>query len=202
MLSTLMPPSTSSRMSRPLASMSLRAARLAQRAVDEALAAEAGVDAHDQHQVDLVDHPLQHVQRRGRVEHQAGLAALGLDQLQRAVDVRAGVGVEADQVGAGLGRRPGQRIDRLHHQVHVDRHRCRVLAQRLADHRAEGQVGHVMVVHHVEVDPVGAGGDDVAHLLAQAGESRPTGWLGRCGRWRRMRTPEGIPEPRCLECAR
>ena len=42
--------------------------------------------------------------------------------------------------------------------------------ERRADHRAEGEVGHVMVVHHVEVDPVGAGGDHVAHLLAQAGE--------------------------------
>jgi hypothetical protein len=27
-----------------------------------------------------------------------------------------------------------------------------------------------MVVHHVEVDPVGAGGDDRAHLLAEARE--------------------------------
>ena len=42
--------------------------------------------------------------------------------------------------------------------------------ERLADHRAEGQVRHVMVVHHVEVDPVGAGGDHVGHLVAQARE--------------------------------
>ena len=68
-----------------------------------------------------------------------------------------------------------ERVDRLHHQVHVDRHLRavgvdRVLAQRRADHRAEGQVRHVMVVHHVEVDPVGAGGDDVAHLVAEARE--------------------------------
>ncbi|MNL87467.1 hypothetical protein D3C87_2166340 [compost metagenome] len=27
-----------------------------------------------------------------------------------------------------------------------------------------------MVVHHVKVDDVGAGGDDIAHFLAQAGE--------------------------------
>ena len=118
-----MPPSTSSRMSRPLASMSLRSALdLAQRRIDEALAAEARVDAHHQQQVDLVDHPLQAVDRRRRVEHQARLAAGVADQLQRAVDVRAGVGVEADPVGAGLGKRLRQRIDRLHHQVHVDRH--------------------------------------------------------------------------------
>jgi hypothetical protein len=31
--------------------------------------------------------------------------------------------MEADVVGAGVGERLGQRIDRLHHQVHVDRHR-------------------------------------------------------------------------------
>jgi hypothetical protein len=33
-----------------------------------------------------------------------------------------GVGVEADVVGAGLGKGGGQRVDRLDHQVHVDRH--------------------------------------------------------------------------------
>jgi hypothetical protein len=65
MLSGLMPPSTSRRMSRPLF-CSLDAARqldLAQRAVDEALAAKAGVHAHDEDEVDVVDHPVQHVQR-------------------------------------------------------------------------------------------------------------------------------------------
>jgi hypothetical protein len=87
----------------------------------------------------------------------------------------AGVGMEADQVGAGFGEGLGQRIHRLHHQVHVDRHLAAVgthgmLAQRLADHRAEGQVRHVVVVHHVEVDPVGAGVDDGAHVLAEARE--------------------------------
>jgi hypothetical protein len=43
--------------------------------LNEALPAEARVHAHDQHQVDLVDHPFQHVQRLGRVEGQPGLAA-------------------------------------------------------------------------------------------------------------------------------
>jgi hypothetical protein len=69
----------------------------------------------------------------------------------------------------------GDRIDRLDHQVDVDRHRLAVgpsgvRPDRLADHRPDGQVRHVMVVHHVEVDPVGAGGDDVPHLLAEPRE--------------------------------
>ena len=66
-------------------------------------------------------------------------------------------------------------VDRLDHEVHVDRHRAavgadRVLANRRADHRPDRQVGHVMVVHHVEVDPVGAAGDDIAHLVAESRE--------------------------------
>ena len=58
---------------------------LAQCRINEALPAEAGVDAHDQDQVDVVNHPVQHVHGRCRVEHQAGLAALGLDGLHAAV---------------------------------------------------------------------------------------------------------------------
>ena len=62
-------------------------------------------------------------------------------------------------------------VDRLHHQVHVDRH-LGVRLDRLAHQRPDGEVGHVMVVHHVEVDQVGAGGDHGAHLLAQPREVR------------------------------
>ena len=173
MLSILTPPSTCSAIGWPpawvQASIRARASRSSQGAGDEALAAEAGVHRHEQHQVDLVHHVVHQRQRRGRVEHQSGLAALLADQRQRAVHVAAGLRVEADVVGAGLGEHGHQLVHRLDHEVHVDGHR-HVRADRRTDHRADGQVGHVVVVHHVEVDPVGAGGDDVAHFLAQAGE--------------------------------
>jgi len=148
---------------------------LAQGAINKGLSAKAGVDAHDQDQVDLLDQPVQHVQRRGRVEHQPHLAARRLDGLHAAVRVRAGVGVKADQIGAGLREGLGQRVHRLHHHVHVQRHRLpgggdRVRLDGLADHRPEREVGHVVVVHDVEMDPVGAGGDDALHLLAQPRE--------------------------------
>jgi hypothetical protein len=91
------------------------------------------------------------------------------DQRQRAVDVLGRFRVEGDHVGTGLGEIGNDAVHRLHHQVHVD-HRFGVRAQRLAHQRADGQVGHVMVVHHVEMDPVGARGDDVAHFLAECGE--------------------------------
>ncbi|MCY1547785.1 hypothetical protein D9M68_838620 [compost metagenome] len=81
-----------------------------------------------------------------------------------------GFRVEGDVAGAGLDEVADDAIHRLDHQVHVDRRGDAVLAQRRADHRADGQVRHVVVVHHVEVDDVGTGGEHPVHILAQAGE--------------------------------
>ena len=95
-----------------------------------------------------------------------------MDQLDGAVDVFAGLGVEADVARSRLGEIGNDAVDRLDHQVHVDRRGDAVLAQRLADQRADGQVRHVVVVHHVEVHPVGAGGQHRIDFLAQPGEVR------------------------------
>ena len=58
-----------------------------------------------------------------RVEDQPGLAARGLDALDAAVHVRRRLRMDADEVGAGLREGRGQGVDRLDHQMHVDRHR-------------------------------------------------------------------------------
>ena len=50
---------------------------------------------------------------------------------------------------------------------------------RLADERPDREVRNVMVVHHVEVDEVGAGGDDRAALRHRGARSRPRGARGR-----------------------
>ena len=50
-----------------------------------------------------------------------------------------------------------------------------MLAQRLAHQRADREVRHVVVVHHVEVDQVGAGGEHGLALLRRAARSRRTG---------------------------
>ena len=85
------------------------------------------------------------------------------------------VGVEADEVGSCIGKGGGQGVYGLNHEVHINGH---VLAigcfgmrlERLTNHGAKSEVGHVMVVHHVVVNPVGASGYDVAHFFAQAGK--------------------------------
>ena len=81
-----------------------------------------------------------------------------------------GLGMHDDQVGAGLGEGLEIGVGRRDHQVGVEAAWSLCGAERLHDVRAEGDVGHEMAVHHVEMDPVRAGLVDRAHLLAQAGE--------------------------------
>ena len=42
--------------------------------------------------------------------------------------------------------------------------------QRLAHHGADGQIRNVMVVHHIEVDEIGAGARHRLHFVAEARE--------------------------------
>ena len=63
------------------------------------------------------------------------------------------------------------------HQVRINRRGDAVLAQCGAHHRADGQVGYVVVVHDIEVHEVGTGGQHLVHFLTQAGE------VGRENRW-------------------
>ena len=46
-------------------------------------------------------------------------------------------------------------IDRRDHQMHVERF-FRVRAERLHHGRSDGDVGHEMAVHHIDMDEIGA----------------------------------------------
>jgi hypothetical protein len=131
-----------------------------------------------------------------RVEDQPGLAAFALDQLQGAVDVLGGLGVEGDVAGPGLGEIGDDPVDRLDHQVHVDGRGHAVLAQGLADQRTDRQVGYVVIVHHVEVHDVRAGAQHIVDLLAQACEIG-----GEDGRGDQIRKGHGEPRGRSQFCA-
>ena len=65
--------------------------------------------------------------------------------------------VERDVRGPGVREVLDDAVDGRHHEVHVDGRRDAVLAQGRADHGADGQVGHVVVVHHIKMDDVRAG---------------------------------------------
>src|SRR3989344_950164 len=143
---------------------------LVERRADKALAAEARVHRHQQHHVYLVEGVLEIIEWRRRVEHQAGLAAFVLDQLKRAVHMLRRFRVKRNIRRAGLGKVRHDAIHRLHHQVYVDVGLDAGLAQRPAHQRSDGEVGHVVVVHDVEMHGVGTGGENMLDLLSEARE--------------------------------
>ncbi len=91
-----MPPSTASGIGRPVrVDHAAQRGDLGELRGQEALAAEAGVDRHDQHDLDHVEHPLDGLRRRRRVQHNPGALAVRGDELERAVQVRAGLRMDS-----------------------------------------------------------------------------------------------------------
>ena len=77
--------------------------------------------------------------------------------------------MHGDDVGAGLREGFEIGVAGSDHQVDVE-HFLGVRAQRLHDRGSNGDIRDEMPVHHVDVNPVGAGGVDGAHLLAEPRE--------------------------------
>ncbi|MNO72664.1 hypothetical protein D3C76_636180 [compost metagenome] len=147
-----------------------RCGNLGQHLGDETLAAEARVDRHQQDQVKPVKHVLGSVQGTGRVEHQPRLATQVLDQLHGTVQVQGCLGMNRNVIGACLGEGLDHAVHRRHHQVHIDRRGNTVAAQGLAELRAHGQVGHIVIIHDIDMDDIGTGGQHLLGLLSQPGE--------------------------------
>ena len=83
--------------------------------------------------------------------------------------MRAGLGMHRDDVGAGGGEGLDIWIAGRNHQMHVER-LLGMRTERLDHVGADGDVRHKMAVHHIDMDPVAAGGVDGAHFLAEPGK--------------------------------
>ena len=168
MVSSLMPPSISTRIVSSPASTSLRdGADLAQHLGDETLAAEAGLDRHDEQGVEVRQDFQVRLQRGARLDADPGLGARGADVAGHPDRVVGGLGVEGDVVGArfGVRRRPAVRV--VDHQMAI--HRDGRGGQQALHHRqADRQVRHEVAVHHIDVQPVGAGHG--GRLVGEPGE--------------------------------
>ena len=83
--------------------------------------------------------------------------------------MRTGLSVNGDHVTTRLGEGFKIGIGRGNHQMAI-KHRIAVLAQRLNDSRAIGNIRHEMAVHHIEMNPFRPGFGHIAHFFAKAGE--------------------------------
>src|SRR5690606_22666827 len=98
------------------------------------------------------------------IDHEPGLTAV--------VDVSRGFRVKRNQADACFREPRDEGTDRLDHQVHVDQAVDCVWLDRLADVRADHEVRHVVIVHDIEVNPIRAGMELVAHFLAETRKLR------------------------------
>jgi hypothetical protein len=78
--------------------------------------------------------------------------------------------MKRDVSSPSVGKHTNEIIDGLYHKVNVDGRHYTVLAQRLAYHRADRQIGYIVIVHDIEMDNVSTGGQDRVDLFPKAGK--------------------------------
>src|SRR5574343_502950 len=81
--------------------------------------------------------------------------------------MRRSLRVKTDPVCPRFGKGFNEAIDGRYHQMHIDR-RLRMWSNRLAEHRPQRQVGDVMVIHDIKVNPVGPGRDNVTDFFTHS----------------------------------
>ena len=86
---------------------------------DEGLSRKAGIDTHQQHKIEVVSEPFQKRRIRGRIQGDAGAAALLADCRERALQMRLRLGMDNDEVGPRLCERSDIAARGVDHHVHI-----------------------------------------------------------------------------------
>ena len=120
------------------------------------LTAESWVHRHQENNIELVHEVFEAVKWRSRVKHEACFAAVVANQLQRPIDMACRLGMKRDVASPSFGEVNNHLIHRANHQVNVDRRCNTVITQRTTYHGTNGEIWHVMIVHHVEMHHIGA----------------------------------------------
>ena len=135
----------------------------------EGLPAKAGLDRHDEGEVDQAEVRAQGGRGRRRLDRHADAQAERLCaryERPHRVAVGAGLQVEGEGVGAGLPERlePPRGVARHHVHVQVRRRRGELGAKGLDYGHAPREVGHKVAVHDVEVERICTSGEDALRL--------------------------------------
>ena len=168
--SVSMPPSTSS--AGPGADQRPQALDLAGLAGMNGWPPQPGLTVMHEREIEVGGDLAEHAHGRGRADRHPGGAARLLDRADRVVDVRRGLGVERDVVGARPWRTRDLALGALDHQVHVDQRAGGVdaVGERGDDERPHRDRRHEVAVHDVDVDDARAGVEHLADLVPEAGE--------------------------------
>jgi VWFA-related protein len=144
---------------------------LIERERKELLAAEPGVDAHDENVVQHGKDFDQRTDRRGRVDDDAGQHAVMDDLLQGAMEMLADLLMNAHQVGSRFGEVLDERVRIFDHHVAVERQLGHG-PKRLDHRRSEGDVGDEVAVHDIDVEDGGSAAFGRGDLVGEMREVR------------------------------
>jgi hypothetical protein len=120
---------------------------------DVVLPAEPGVDGHDEHHVDEVEHPAHCVDGGGRVEGDGGTGAGFTHLAERTVQVPHRLGVHDDQLATGIHERLVHPPRLVHHQVRLEGH-AGVGAHGGHHVWSKREIRDEATVHDVELDAI------------------------------------------------
>ena len=136
----------------------------------ECLPAESGIDGHDQDEVNFREEMFDKFGGGSGVEGDSRLHFHFADGARQAVGMAGGFRMKSKGRGPGIGERADEIFGVFGHQVDVEERARGGLAQGGAQGRAESEVGDELIVHHVQVQPVGAGGQGAPGVAAELGE--------------------------------
>ena len=136
---------------------------------NERLPAEAGIDAHEQDDVEVLEDVLQGVDGRMGIEGNACLHACRLDLLDGAVQMGGRLSVDGKDVGTRAGECLNVAFGLDNHQMDVQGF-AGCLFYVLHNRQAVGDVGDENAVHDVEVEPIGIAAVDHFDVSAQMEE--------------------------------
>ncbi len=140
---------------------------------EEGLAAESRIHGHHQDDIAEMEDIFDELRRaRGIQHHPCPLSEIS-DLGERPMQMDRGAGLSLDQqvIRPRFGKDAEVALRLDHHEMHIERLRRRA-PDRLQHDRPNGDIGHEAAIHHIHMDPVGAGRIDRADLLAQAREIR------------------------------
>jgi hypothetical protein len=134
------------------------------------LSTESRVDRHEKNNVKLVQDKFGDIKTSGWVKDKSSLASSSLNELKGSVNMVGGFRVEGDVRSSSINEVTDGGIDRGNHKVNINGGGHSVVTKGLADHRSDGKVGDVVVVHNVKVNNIGTSLEHIVDFLAQLGE--------------------------------
>ncbi len=138
-------------------------------------APKARIHRHHQNVIHDVQNFRKRVHRRCRIDHYPSQAVVTLDQVQRPVQMPAGLLMHRYPIDSGFGECRNELVRILDHQVAIQR-QIGHLAQRFYNRRPDRKIGNEVAVHDIDMDDTRPALACGAYLLAQSSKiSRKNG---------------------------